>query len=65
MHAPNQQRPARSGNQPVVESLDPIIRWPQPESLASKSALKPSLPRSFFHNVILPESDVPFSPLND
>jgi hypothetical protein len=65
MHAQNQSRPARSENQSAIESPTPIIGMPLTESVELMPTLRPSQPLSLFHNVILPESGVPFSPLND
>ncbi len=54
-----------SENETRIEVRTQAGRWQQPETVKLQPAFVPSQPYSFFYNVILPESGVPFSPLND
>jgi len=65
MHALKQQRLAHPDSQLATEALAKIIHRPQSDALLLAPVIKPGPSRSFFHNVTLPESGVPFSPLND
>lgn len=65
MHAFKQQPPTHSESHLALEIPAKIIRRPKAEALELAPVIKPGSSRSFFHNVILPKSGVPFSPLND
>jgi hypothetical protein len=65
MNALKQQRPTHPDNQLATEAPPKVIRRPQAEALALAPVIEPGPSRSFFHNVTLPQSGVPFSPLND
>jgi hypothetical protein len=65
MHAFKQQCPTRPKSQLATETPAKIIRRPKAEVLVLAPVIKPGPSRSFFYKIILPESGVPFSPLND
>ena len=65
MQSQIKSRTTVSESETKIEVRTQTGRWQQPEVVKLKQAFVPSQSCSFFHNVILPGSGVPFSPLND